>query len=85
MAVMMAEMEGHMMMDPAEFEEWFLKHIISHHAMAVKQAEDCLEEAYHSELLNLCQNIIVTQSQEIETMQAWLCKWYELCDFRQNL
>ena len=42
----MAGMEGHMMMDPAEFEEWFLKHIISHHAMAVKQAEDCLEEAY---------------------------------------
>lgn len=82
---MMGEMEGQMMRDSAQFEEWFMKRMISHHATAIKKAQDCLEKAYHSELLSLCQNIIVTQSQEIDTMQAWLCEWYEVCDFRQNL
>jgi uncharacterized protein (DUF305 family) len=82
---MMGEMEGHMMMDSAEFEEWFMKRMISHHAAAIKEAQGCLDQAYHSELLSLCQNIIVTQSQEIDMMQAWLCEWYEVCDFRQNL
>lgn len=81
----MGEMEGHMMMDPAQFEEWFMKRMISHHATAIKKAEDCLEEAYHGELINMCQNIIVTQSQEIEMMQAWLCEWYGVCNYRQNL
>lgn len=83
--MMMGEMEGHMMMDPAQFEEWFMKRMISHHATAIKEAEDCLEEAYHPELLNTCQNIIVTQSQEIDLFQAWLCEWYGLCNYRKNL
>jgi uncharacterized protein (DUF305 family) len=81
----MGEMEGHMMMDPEQFEEWFMKRMISHHATAIKEAQDCLEEAYHSELINMCQNIIATQSQEIEMMQAWLCEWYGVCNYRQNL
>lgn len=62
-----------------------MKRMISHYATAITDAEECREEAYHSELINMCQNIIVTQSQEIETMQAWLCKWYRLCNDRQNL
>src|SRR5215208_6567042 len=71
----MGEMEGHMMMDPAQFEEWFLMHMISHHATAIREAQGCLDEAYHGELLNLCQNIITTQYQEIQMMQTWLCEW----------
>jgi uncharacterized protein (DUF305 family) len=81
----MSEMEGHKLMNPEQFEEWFMKRMISHHAKAIKEAQDCLEEAYHSQLINLCQNIIVTQSQEIDTMQAWLCEWYGVCDYRKNL
>ena len=81
----MGEMKGHMKMDPAQFEQWFMKRMISHHATAIKEAENCLEEAYHPELLSLCQNIIATQSQEIEIMQAWLCEWYGVCNYRQNL
>ena len=82
---MMGKMEGHMMMDPAQFEVWFMKRMISHHATAIKEAERCLEEAYHTELISMCQNIIVAQSQEIEMMQAWLCEWYGVCDYRQNI
>jgi len=81
----MGEMEGHMKMDPAQFEEWFMKRMISHHAKAIMEAEDCLEEAYHGELIGMCQNIIVTQTEEINTMQAWLCEWYEVCNYRKNL
>ncbi len=81
----MGKMEGHMMMDPAQFEEWFMKHMISHHARAIQEAENCLEDAYHPELISLCQDMIVMQSQEIDTMQAWLCEWYGVCNYRENL
>jgi uncharacterized protein (DUF305 family) len=81
----MGKMEGHMKIDLARFEKWFMKRMISHHATAIKEAEDCLEEAYHPELLSMCQNIIVTQTEEINTMQAWLCEWYGVCNYRKNL
>jgi uncharacterized protein (DUF305 family) len=81
----MGEMQGHMMMDPAQFEEWFMKRMIGHHAGAIKEAQDCLERAYHTELINMCEDIIVTQSQEIDMMQAWLCEWYGKCSYRQNM
>lgn len=81
----MGEMQGHMKIDPEQFEEWFMKRMISHHANAIKEAEACLEEAYHGELISLCENIIATQSQEIQMMQAWLCEWYGVCNYRKNL
>ena len=81
----MGEMEGHMKMDPAQFEEWFMKRMISHHAKAIEEAENCLEAAYHPELISMCQNMIVMQSEEIDTMQAWLCEWYGVCNYRKNL
>jgi uncharacterized protein (DUF305 family) len=70
----MGEMQGHMKLATAQFEEGFMRRMISHHATATKEAEDCLEEAYHPELLSMCQNIVVTQTEEINMMQAWLCK-----------
>ncbi len=81
----MGGMEHYMMMDSEEFEIHFMKRMIGHHATAIKEAEDCLEEAYHGELIETCQNIIVTQFQEIETMQTWLCEWYGVCNYRQGL
>lgn len=81
----MGEMQGHMKMDSAQFEEWFMKRMISHHAKAIQEAEDCLEEAYHGELISMCQNIINTQTQEIEMMQTWLCEWYDVCSYRKSL
>ena len=81
----MGEMQGHMKMDAAQFEEWFMKRMISHHAGAIKEAEDCVGEAYHRELISMCQNIIVTQTEESNMMQAWLCEWYGVCNYRKNL
>ena len=80
---------GHMRMmerlaelDGAEFEIAFMEMMIKHHEGAIKEAEKCLDKAYHGELLSLCQNIIATQSAEIEQMQTWLCDWYGIC--KQN-
>ena len=81
----MGEMQGHMKMDPEQFEIWFMKRMISHHATAIKEAENCFEEAYHPGLFTLCQDIIVMQTQEINTMQTWLCEWYGVCNYRKNL
>lgn len=83
--MMSGEMQGHMQRDPAQFEVWFMKRMISHHAAAIREAEDCLQNVYHSELKGLCQNIIAAQSQEIDMMQTWLCDWYGVCNYRKNL
>ena len=64
----------------AKFEIRFMKMMIRHHQMAIEEAQMCLENAYHPELLSLCENIIATQSAEIEQMQSWLCEWYGRCE-----
>lgn len=60
----------------ARFEVDFLTDMIDHHAMAIDMGQMCLEKAIHEELRELCANIVATQSEEIETMQAWLNSWY---------
>jgi len=72
-------MHNMMMMEGEEFEIMFMQMMIKHHRGAIKEGEKCLKKAYHPELLGLCQNIIVTQTQEIQMMQTWLCEWYGIC------
>lgn len=59
--------------------------MIRHGAKAIQEVENCIEEAFHSELFSLCQNIIVTQMEEIQIMQARLCERYDRCNYRENL
>jgi uncharacterized protein (DUF305 family) len=66
----------------AEFEIAFMEMMIRHHEAAIREAEECLDRAYHTELRQLCENIIATQSAEIEQMQSWLCEWYGECTTR---
>lgn len=49
----------------AEFKIVFMEMKIKHHEKAVKEAEQCLDQANHPELQTLCRNIIETQSAEI--------------------
>jgi uncharacterized protein (DUF305 family) len=63
----------------AEFEIAFLEMMIKHHEKAVKEGRHCLDKAYHTELRELCENIIRTQSAEVAQMQTWLCQWYGKC------
>jgi uncharacterized protein (DUF305 family) len=77
---------GHMQMmdklaalESEEFEIAFMEMMIRHHEQAIKEADKCLDRAYHDELKDLCQQIIETQQQEIAQMQTWLCEWYQEC------
>lgn len=63
----------------AEFEIAFMRQMIKHHEAAVREGRHCLRKAYHRDLLGLCHNIVVTQTEEIEQMQGWLCQRYGLC------
>jgi uncharacterized protein (DUF305 family) len=78
---MTGEMQKLMSMTGAEFEIDFLKMMIRHHFMAVMEGMKCEDNAYHTELKQLCQNIVTTQSAEIETMRNWLCQWYSVCNY----
>lgn len=60
----------------AKYEIDFMTDMIDHHAMAVEMANMCVEKVIHEELRALCQNIITTQTQEIQQMQSWLQQWY---------
>ena len=78
---MTGQMKRLMSMSGAMFEIEFMQMMIRHHAKAVKEGEHCLDKAYHPELKQLCQNIIVSQTAEIRQMQAWLCQWYSICNW----
>lgn len=66
-------------LEGAEFEITFMEMMIRHHEGAIREAEECLERAYHDELEQLCTNIIEAQEAEIAQMQEWLCEWYGEC------
>jgi uncharacterized protein (DUF305 family) len=60
----------------AHFEVQFMEGMIDHHAMGISMAQMCLQKAIHPELRATCQNIIASQSAEIQIMQSWLLGWY---------
>lgn len=60
----------------ANFEVRFMTDMIDHHQMAIEMAQICVQKAVHEELRSMCQNIIATQSREIQQMQSWLQQWY---------
>jgi uncharacterized protein (DUF305 family) len=77
----MQQMERLAALAPEAFEVEFLKRMIRHHWKAVVSASQCTERAYHAELVSLCEDIVMTQTAEIDLMRTWLCEWYALCDY----
>lgn len=63
----------------AEFEIEFMRMMIRHHAVAVIRGANCIHRAYHHELKELCHDMVKAQLMEIQTMQGWLCHWYDIC------
>lgn len=78
---MMERMEA---MTTAEFEVAYMEMMIRHHRTAIREAERCLDRAYHSELLTLCGGIIEEQAAEMELFSGWLCDWYDVCRFERD-
>lgn len=74
------ELERLASLSGAEFEIAFMEMMIEHHEAAIREAEKCVDRAYHNQLVRLCESIIAAQSAEIEQMQAWLCEWYGRCE-----
>ncbi len=54
----------------------FIEQMIPHHENAVAMAQLALARAQHPELRDLAQNVITTQTAEIEQMRAWYRQWY---------
>ncbi|WP_050741745.1 DUF305 domain-containing protein [Acetobacterium bakii] len=69
-------MESGMMSDPIESEHDFLVHMIAHHEEAVYAAGILKENTEREEMKQFAEDIIKTQSAEIEQMKLWLETWY---------
>ena len=68
----------------AEFEKAFMAIMIRHHSMAAHMAVDCLNEAYHPEMLNMCAMMLGMQGDEIAQLRIWLQQWYGINDLDRN-
>jgi uncharacterized protein (DUF305 family) len=75
----MKRMERLAELNGEEFEIEFMEMMIRHHAQAVREGNHCIQRAYHSELIALCESIVETQLAEIDLMEMWLCGWYGDC------
>lgn len=53
-----------------------LRDLIDGHNFAVEMSQVCLQKATLDNLKSLCQQVVTTQQQQIETMQSWLRDWY---------
>lgn len=59
-----------------EFDLMFIGMMIPHHRSAIAMARVALERAEHEEIRTLAQDIVTTQSAEIDQMTAWRNAWY---------
>lgn len=65
-------MGGQMM---GQIDSHFIEQMIPHHEDAITMAQLALTEAEHSELKKLSNNIIKSQSEEIDQMKKWYQEW----------
>jgi uncharacterized protein (DUF305 family) len=59
-----------------QFDLMFIDMMIPHHASAVAMAQVALSRAEHPEIRTLAEDIIASQSAEIEQMRLWRDQWY---------
>jgi uncharacterized protein (DUF305 family) len=61
-----------------DFDRAFISEMITHHEGAVDMAELALQNAGHSEIKQLAQNIISAQTAEIANMRGWQASWFDI-------
>ena len=59
----------------AEFDREFVEQMIPHHEMAIMMAQMLRASTERAEMKELANNIITSQSQEIQMMRDWLLVW----------
>ena len=60
----------------ADFDREFIVQMIPHHEMAIMMASMLQASTERAEMTQLADNIIASQSREIEMMRGWLTSWY---------
>lgn len=60
----------------SEFDREFIEQMIPHHEMAIMMAQMLAASTERSEMKTLADQIITSQSREIEMMRSWLESWY---------
>lgn len=68
----------------AKFEKTYMSILIPHHSMAAHMAIDCLNQAYHPEMLDMCAKMLGDQGDEIAMLRLWLMQWYGINDLDHN-
>lgn len=58
-----------------EYDKAFIEHMIFHHESAVDMAKLSAANAKHDEIKTLSNNIIKSQSGEINQMKQWIVDW----------
>ena len=73
----MTSMEGDLeaLRAAKDFDSEFIRQMIPHHEMAVMMARMLAAASTRSEMQELADNIITSQSSEIELMRSWLTTW----------
>jgi len=59
----------------AELDREFITQMIPHHEMAIVMAQMLAAGTSRDEMKQLADNIVTSQSSEIETMRGWLTSW----------
>ena len=59
----------------ADFDREFLEQMIPHHEMAIMMAQMLQASTERTEMKTLADNIITSQSREIDMMRSWLQSW----------
>jgi uncharacterized protein (DUF305 family) len=72
----MKQMRHLSMLNNSDFEIEFMKHMMMHHKMAVTRSGQCMQWGYHGKLIGTCQNIVLSQTEEVRKMEDWLRLWY---------
>lgn len=60
-----------------DFDKAFIEGMIPHHQLAIMMAQMLKSGTNRPEMLTLANNIIDSQSKEIEQMQGWYKDWYK--------
>ena len=58
------------------FEKEFIEQMIPHHQMALMMVSMMLQGTEHEEMQKLAEDIVRTQTEEINQMRAWYNEWY---------
>lgn len=61
----------------SDFDKTFIEQMIPHHQLAIMMAQMLRSGTERPEMLELAENIIKSQSDEIEQMQEWYQEWYK--------